>query len=306
MNKYYVLIFALCILSSCLKAQFAPLGSKWFYGIINFQGKEDYFTYEITKDTSIADETYSKIVYNDKIGLESYSYLILKENSKTYYWNGVKKCLLFDSSKKSGDTLTIDASFYLWNKKKDTTVTLLIKIDTVLFTKSNSLNVNDSLVTFKFNKIDSVSIAGYLNNGSYTSNIIKSESDGKWLISSFEPITTGDYYIYIRCFNSPNYNYKNILLASNPCHYTNVGITDIIKKNEIKVYPNPNHGSFTISFANNQSIEILVYDVLGNLVSTFVAVDNTSTINLPGNAKGIYFISIQSDNGQFNSKIIVE
>jgi hypothetical protein len=306
MKKYYVLIFTLCILTSCLKAQFAPLGSKWFYGIINFQGKEDYFIYEITKDTSIADETYSKIVYNDKIGLESYSYFILKENSKTYYWNGMKKCLLFDSSKKSGDTLTIDASFYLWNKKKDTTVTLLIKIDTILFSKSNSLNVNDSLVTFKFNKIDSVSISGYLNNGSYTNKIIKSESYEKWLISSFESITTGNYYIYIRCFNSPNYNYKNTLLASNPCNHTNVGIFDIIKKNEIKVYPNPNHGSFSVSFANNQSRKIQVYNALGNLVSTNVAADNTATINLPDNAKGIYFISIQSDSGQFNSKIVVE
>ncbi|TAE87415.1 MAG: hypothetical protein EAY81_04080, partial [Bacteroidetes bacterium] len=149
MKNIILSVTALLLFILAAKAQFAPTGSKWYYGVIDFQGTEDYFTYEITKDTIIANETYSKILYSDKIGLQSYSYLVRKDSNKTYYWNGMKKCLLFDSNKKSGDTLTIDAYFYFWNTKKDTTITLLVKIDSVIFSKNNALNAFDTLITFK-------------------------------------------------------------------------------------------------------------------------------------------------------------
>lgn len=306
MKNTFILLVMLSQCSSMLKAQFASVGSKWHYGIINFQGAEDYFTYEIIKDTIIANETYSKIVYNDKMGLQSYSYLVIKDNSKTYYWNGAKKCLLFDSSKKSGDTLTIDAYYYLWNTKKDTTITLLIKIDSVLFSISNSLNTSDTLFTFSYRNIDNVVIAGYLNSGFYTESVIKNQSVNKWLLSTFEPITTGSSDIYIRCFNSANYNYKSMILSSKPCDFTNVGFTEIINVNDFKLYPNPNKGLFTLSFNDNTLRQVNIFDALGNLVSTFVSVEKEIHINLHDKAHGIYFFNVLSDKGQFNSRIVLE
>jgi len=79
-----------------------------------------------------------------------------------------------------------------------------------------------------------------------------------------------------------------------------------LKNENILLYPNPNNGSFTVSIDNDVLETINVFDMFGRLVSTFVLSDNNTTISLPDNLKGIYFISVQSQKGQFKSKMLIE
>ena len=306
MKKYNVLIFVLLLSTLCLKAQYAPIGSKWYYGIKNFQGTENFYTYEIDKDTIMLGDTYSKIF--SKSNTESFTYYLLKDNSRTFYWNGIKKCLLFDTNVKKGDSLIIDAYFYLYSKKKDTTVTLQIKIDSIIYTQKNQLSKFDTLKTYLIKNISNKIISGYLKYGYYTDNVIKLTSTNNLLISSFDNITTGDDNIYLRCVNSINYNYKDSTLAFKPCDYNNVGIKDFLNQNSIAIYPNPTKDKLNISFGNQvNSININIYSYAGQLVkqSNF---NNSQDIqiDISNLGVGLYFIEFINEETKYTSKFIKE
>jgi hypothetical protein len=86
------------------------------------------------------------------------------------------------------------------------------------------------------------------------------------------------------------------------------GIYEFSNSPKIDIYPNPNSGTFTISFneKHKQQMEIQVYDFLGNLVSHSSSDDIKVTIILPDVTKGIYFIHIQTAERYYNSKVVIE
>ncbi len=76
----------------------------------------------------------------------------------------------------------------------------------------------------------------------------------------------------------------------------------------IQISPNPSSGIFTIhkSFKNINT-KICVYDLLGNCVFEKTGIKNDDEkIDLSANAKGIYFVKMQTGEKMFNQKIIVE
>lgn len=84
------------------------------------------------------------------------------------------------------------------------------------------------------------------------------------------------------------------------------GISELSHSQKVSIYPNPNSGSFTVSLNDNRQKTIQVFDVLGNKVSQLGSAENDTTIVLPDAAMGIYFISIQTVDDSYRSKIIVE
>lgn len=300
MKKLIIITFCITVFFSLVKAQTLSVGSKWYYGIKSLTppGPEGCTTYEAIADTIIQNDTFVKIYSYPDI-----YYCLQQQGEKIYYWMNNKKYLLFDANIKKGDTISIDAFFKYGNK--DTAVSVRIFLDTVFYLKNNLYNANDTLKIFRVKHVGTI-FSSYFDGGYFTKKIIKSIYFDNFFISIFNFPTTGTVSISFRCFNSPNYNYKDSALGTKPCDFSNVGVSDVINDNKIEIYPNPNNGSFTVLFADNQVRHIQVYDVLGNLVSAFVSADENATINLPDNAKGIYFISVHSDNGKFNSKIVVE
>ena len=85
-----------------------------------------------------------------------------------------------------------------------------------------------------------------------------------------------------------------------------VGI-DVVSSKLTSIYPNPTQGIFTIDLAVvDENTSITVYDMLGKVVEKRLSVTTITSIDLSGNEKGIYFINIQSDKGQFVRKIILQ
>ncbi len=77
----------------------------------------------------------------------------------------------------------------------------------------------------------------------------------------------------------------------------------------ILVYPNPSHGLFTIKDLqhNLQTATVKVYNVLGEGIYQLPNQPvNQLTIDLRGNAKGVYHLQLISGNSVINKKIIVE
>jgi|GEM_PF-5559451 len=72
------------------------------------------------------------------------------------------------------------------------------------------------------------------------------------------------------------------------------------------LYPNPSAGRFSLQFNDaDTNGNVSVYDMLGNCICTKKISAADQTIDLSGNAKGIYFIEVQTANTRFNKKLIL-
>jgi hypothetical protein len=83
-----------------------------------------------------------------------------------------------------------------------------------------------------------------------------------------------------------------------------------IRANElqVKVYPNPSNGQFTIELNDTEpDITAIIYDLSGSAISRSTSHNtNQLGVELPGIRKGIYFLRIMSGAKQFGRKIIIE
>ncbi len=86
------------------------------------------------------------------------------------------------------------------------------------------------------------------------------------------------------------------------------GINNHQKNGELKVYPNPNNGAFTVSFDNvdDEKYQLIIYDVSGKRVLEDFILSSQKHIHFNGFEKGVYFIELYSAHQNFYQKIIVE
>lgn len=89
-----------------------------------------------------------------------------------------------------------------------------------------------------------------------------------------------------------------------------VGVEEQVNdtKPQMLVYPNPSQGDFIINFSNlpKGNWTLNVHDVMGRLISTKKVDSNSESTILQINAKGLYFVSLQSGDNRITQKVIVE
>lgn len=83
------------------------------------------------------------------------------------------------------------------------------------------------------------------------------------------------------------------------------------KNNEpnIKIYPNPNNGLFTLWFENetNQLVHYAVTNIAGKLVTEGTSISaNKLTVNMNDQPKGIYFANIKVGSKTITQKLVIE
>ncbi|HEX7413564.1 MAG TPA: T9SS type A sorting domain-containing protein [Bacteroidia bacterium] len=72
------------------------------------------------------------------------------------------------------------------------------------------------------------------------------------------------------------------------------------------MYPNPNNGSLQVSFSGNiQNTTLQITDMLGNIVKQSILYNPTSIISITDLAEGIYNISISSNEGVVNKRVVI-
>jgi hypothetical protein len=82
--------------------------------------------------------------------------------------------------------------------------------------------------------------------------------------------------------------------------------------NQLRVYPNPAQNILNVSFSaeENQSFSIRLITVTGNVVyeqnTTDFSGHYVNTIDLSDMANGVYFLSLSSEKGSVNKKVVVK
>lgn len=93
--------------------------------------------------------------------------------------------------------------------------------------------------------------------------------------------------------------------------YVLSGVNELQMTNyELRIYPNPTKGILNIDFINptKQEVEIKIYDMLGNLchADPVKAHTQTITLDMSGNAKGVYLIECVSREGVVRNRVVLE
>ena len=76
---------------------------------------------------------------------------------------------------------------------------------------------------------------------------------------------------------------------------------------QIKIYPNPTNGLFTIELENSNAGSLIeVYDVMGKKVVTKAILANKMAIDLTHFPKGIYMVRVVNGNNTFTKKVVYQ
>ncbi len=76
--------------------------------------------------------------------------------------------------------------------------------------------------------------------------------------------------------------------------------------NGFNIYPNPTQGIFTITKGNNDPFDVTIYDVVGKIVyQKQRETENEIQINLSAVRKGIYFVSMVSENEKIVKRLVI-
>jgi len=74
----------------------------------------------------------------------------------------------------------------------------------------------------------------------------------------------------------------------------------------IAIYPNPNHGIFTIDFAGNQIEKLEIYNAIGQRMLETIPTLDEETVDISDFASGMYLVRIHLSNDILTEEIIVE
>ena len=82
--------------------------------------------------------------------------------------------------------------------------------------------------------------------------------------------------------------------------------------NNLTIYPNPSRDVFNVSFTSDtkQNLKVRILNVIGEEIvnenlEQFIG-EYTKQIDLTNNAKGIYFLEIEANDGIINKKLILQ
>ncbi len=255
----------------------------------------------------------SQILYSPNYYYNSYGSAFLTK----YDTNGNVIWAKQSSLGMSGNSLTADPSSYAIYL--GTTNNL---VDTTFSFSKFSLHIapwaDNSSFLWKFDTAGIAICGSALENAGYnnTTSICCTSASGLvylYMAGNFintDSVTCGPDILF-----SYNGGYSNIFVARwNNCA-ADAGINDVKGESEqVKVYPNPSNGEFTIVESGklnmeNEKSNIEVYNMLGEKVySQFSTLNSPFSINLSDEPNGVYLYRVINESGSLigNGKLVIE
>ena len=141
--------------------------------------------------------------------------------------------------------------------------------------------------------------ASYAVNINGVTKITHNATTTPYLIGSYT-VATGD-----STFEILNETNTNLTSSGGIKTLSSAGIQQFANNNEVNFYPNPNNGSFVIEPQNTlYNVQCTVYDVNGKLVLS-QTINGKTTIDANGLNEGVYNISLQSNEGVVNKRLVI-
>jgi len=86
--------------------------------------------------------------------------------------------------------------------------------------------------------------------------------------------------------------------------YSPTSVLNMVNSNDVKVYPNPNNGSFNVELTNTEIgvANIEIYDALGQQVYHSIAKPGVTQVSLESKATGMYFYRVITQDGRLVSQ----
>jgi hypothetical protein len=95
-------------------------------------------------------------------------------------------------------------------------------------------------------------------------------------------------------------------LWSSDVQDSNLGLTSVFSVYNVQVYPNPATAEITVSLISPSEIDIRIFDLSGKLLiyEADKVVESTHSLDVSLLRSGIYFLRINSENGEVTKKFI--
>lgn len=210
-------------------------------------------------------------------------------------------------------TLTANGfSSYLWNTSSTNTTIIVTPSVTTSYTVVGGVgsctNTATSTITVNPNPtVAAVSNASLICAGQTASLTASGASTYLWNTSSTNtvlavtPSVTTSYTV-TGTTNGCSGTFT-ISQAVSPCTGIN---NNVNATSNVKLYPNPNTGEFTLELINGSSKNIELMDVTGRIILSQTTSNDKIDVNINTLSNGIYYVRIQSNNAVEVIKIVKE
>ncbi len=290
-----IYIISLFALQNTYSQEWFPLGAKWTYAYFNVIGpySSNYpVKYFVKKDTVVKGKACKEISDG------SFRY---HENGLVYYFNppiDTSWNLLFDFTKSVGDTI-----FYPQYRE------VAISGDTVTY-----YNIVDSIFQVILNND---TLKGYT---CWYDAFLWGWGHFGFKPIAIERVSGGDLYyefdywpsgpIGLRCYEDSILGLYKSPGFSLDCDTTvsNVGLESTLDPGLINIYPNPAKDGITIQteFENSNELIFRLFDLNGSLLIQSQIEESKVMIDISNLKSGMYIYEIESSEGTFRNKLIIE
>ncbi len=105
-----------------------------------------------------------------------------------------------------------------------------------------------------------------------------------------------------------------IIKTDSMCEFPDLELEDVsssvqsdLTTSEIKIYPNPTQGIFTVEneIYSGQPITITVLTLQGQLIKQILSIEGVTKVDLRNNTPGVYFVQVKNKSGAVNKKIVL-
>ena len=134
-----------------------------------------------------------------------------------------------------------------------------------------------------------------------TGNIVNGTTFNPHPLAGLIDGTTYDFYIISNCALGDKSPWAG------PFNFTTfiTGVDENTAKNGVNIFPNPNNGVFSLEVkASDASVKVM--NTQGQIILSKNILKNNAKIDLSNNAKGIYFVTVTSQNGVSTHKVSVQ
>ncbi len=294
--KRVILAFGICFITLLSTAQnWAPIGAKWTYAAFNnTNGNISYREWICVGDTIVGVDT-CRIIRRLGFPMDQdiVNQLITYEDSNRIYMYNIfsnQFTVLYDFNKNAGDT---------WITNVDS-CDIVITVDS---TDTELINGNSLKVLYVTSNDPYVFSGKIIQHMGHLSRPFPN-------VVYYCRHCSDDWFVYngLRCYEDSVFGFHSFNIAASCDDITSVNEETFSKT--FTIYPNPSSDFLTIetTFSKKESLNIVFYNVMGTkLLNIEEAVPSGAykkQINIEELPLGVYFLSLQTDNGNIIKKII--